>query len=109
MLEKYRLYMNIPGWGISKRFLLFFRRRMTYTKVVRYENGGSASSRELLIFDNMNMAVSERNWLRNTGMELKSRVWKNGKLEEFHRQEPIMMTIRHTIRSIRKLAKGKTT
>ena len=88
MFEKYKIYKYGSWWGISKRFLLFFRRRMRYTKIVQYATGSSSSSRELLLFTMSDIlgAGGELSWLNSTGQELKRKVYKVGEVIEIHRK-----------------------
>ena len=84
MFEKYRLYKYQSSWGISRRFLLLFRRKMTHLKVVRHD-AGPMCSRELILFSDIICAMSELSWMKSTGMELKRKVYKDGVLIEINR------------------------
>lgn len=76
---------NIDGiacirWGIKKRFLLFFRRFLTHTKVVIYKAGHSACSKEVLIFHSELTALRELGNLYGGFGEVRTVTYKNGYL-----------------------------
>ncbi len=66
-------------YGISKRFLYFFYRKLCHNKIVQYKNGGSSSSYEILTFETVDEAAFEIDKLTCGAGKITYRHWKTGK------------------------------
>lgn len=100
MFEKYKTEKFCEGmWGIRKRFLLFFYKTLTYTKVVFYNRLEtplesdvwcssnntkkricSASSTERLTFSTVADAAAELDKLNTGSGEIRRMLYQKGKL-----------------------------
>lgn len=84
MFNKYKIVpWTVAGkqaWGVSKRFLLFFYRPLTHTKIVRRKGYSIGSSKEILTFWTLERAKKEILYLNSGRKCIKTRVYENGHL-----------------------------
>ena len=80
MFEKYKIYRHGSHYGILKRFLMFFYRRMRFTRIDELYNGAKRVSREILLFPDLEDVIREIGICQNKH-ELTSRTFDdNGRL-----------------------------
>lgn len=70
---------KIYAYGISKRFLCSFYRKLCHHKIVRYKSGGSSSSYEILTFGTVDEAAFEIAKLVRGEGRIIERYWEDGK------------------------------
>lgn len=74
----YTIGKSAYAYGIAKRFLYFFYRRLIHYKIVQWDGGSSIPSRELLSFPTLDEAAAEIAKLTRGEGQIAERYWQAG-------------------------------
>ena len=92
MFKKYNVYKFGSGYGVCRRSLLFFRKRLYHTKITLNPLNGDIVKTErnkLLLFKNAEHAMMEIDHIHYGG-EVISKTFKDGKVftirREYHKE-----------------------